>query len=137
MRQAPPLVVVVLPDRRAALAVAGCVTLAAAGLALRFLPWALLSLPLVAWLGAKAARPRERRLRFDGQQWWLLAPEWRDEVQVQLQVVIDLDGWLLLRARTATSRWARYYFPLNRAGQGSIWGQLRATLVSAPTRPHG
>ncbi|MEO3693342.1 hypothetical protein [Roseateles paludis] len=137
MRQAPPLVVVVLPDRRAAWAVAACVTLAAGGLALRFLPWALLGLPLVAWLGFRLARPAERRLRFDGQQWWLLAPGWRDEVQVNLRIAIDLDGWLLLQATAATSRWIRYYFPLNRAGQGSIWGQLRATLISAPTRPHG
>lgn len=137
MRPAPPLVVLVLPDRRAAIAVSACVTLAAAGLALRFVPWALLALPLVAWLAARTARPREHRLRFDGQLWWLQSPGWRDEVQVSLRVVIDLDDWLLLRARPAASRWRRYDFPLNRAGQGSIWGQLRATLVSAPTRPHG
>ncbi|MFO1228366.1 hypothetical protein [Roseateles sp.] len=137
MRQAPPVVVVVLPDRRAAWAVAACVTLAAGGLALRFLPWALLALPVVAWLSARAARPREHRLRFDGQQWWLQPPGVRDEVQVMLRVVIDLDDWLLLRASPVTSRWRRYDFPLNRTGQGSIWGQLRATLTSAPTRPHG
>jgi hypothetical protein len=131
MRPAPPLAVAVLPLWQAQSVVAVLTTLAAAGLAVRFAPWAALLLPLVFWLAWRQARVEERRLRWDGEQWWLQASIHQDEQAIRLQVVLDLDTWLLVRGRTAAGRGRWHYFPLNRAGQGSIWGALRATLMTA------
>ena len=90
---------------------------------------------MVAWLGA-GGTASEYRLRFDGQQWWLQPPGVREEVQVMLRVVIDLmTGCCCARSRQLRAGVAMT-FPLNRAGRQHL-GQLRATLTSAPTRPHG
>ena len=74
---------------------------------------------------------RPRRLRWDGQAWWLaeLGPDdaMQGETQVQLAVLIDLDAWLLLRAHPGP-RW----LPLSRAQQAPYWSALRATIFAAP-----
>jgi len=75
-----------------------------------------------AW---RAAAVLPRRLRWDGQAWWLAEPGRDDETAVQLAVLIDLDAWLLLRAAPGP-RW----LPLSRQQQ-SQWAALRATLFSA------
>jgi len=67
-----------------------------------------------------------RRLRWNGQAWWLAEPGHDDDTQVQLAVLIDLHTWLLLRARPGP-RW----LPLSRARQPSQ-GTLRVTLFAAP-----
>ncbi|WP_157581028.1 MULTISPECIES: hypothetical protein [unclassified Roseateles] len=71
-----------------------------------------------------------RRLRWDGQAWWLAEPGRSDEAEVQLAVLIDLDTWLLLRASPGP-RW----LPLSRRQQRAQWTALRATLFSAPQAP--
>jgi hypothetical protein len=133
MRRSPPLVIAVLPLRSTQFQVAALAACLWAGLAWRFLPWALFALPLpVAWAW-RVARVAERRLRWDGERWWLSAAVGNAEVGVQMRVVIDLGDWLLLRATPDGQRFAirHRFLPLNRAGQGAIWGALRATLVSA------
>jgi len=133
MRRTPPVVVQVLPQPAvqtvvaciAALAVGG---LAAWGVSHRSEAWpAWLAVPLsMVWAWRQAA-PLPRRLRWDGQAWWLAEPGRDDEASVQLAVLIDLDGWLLLRASPGP-RW----LPLSRRQQRAQWGALRATLFAAP-----
>jgi hypothetical protein len=126
-------VIAVLPLRSTQVLVAGLTACLALGLAWRFEPWALAVVPLcVAWAW-RTAGVAERRLRWDGERWWLGAANQTDEAGVRLRVVIDLGDWLLLRATPEAQRFAfrHRFLPLNRAGQGAIWGALRATLYSA------
>ncbi|NCT83578.1 MAG: hypothetical protein GXC94_10565 [Comamonadaceae bacterium] len=81
--------------------------------------------PIIVWAWRSAA-VLPRRLRWDGQAWWLAEPGLAEETPVQLAVLIDLDGWLLLRASPGP-RW----LPLSRKRQPA-WGALRATLFAAP-----
>ena len=132
MRRTPPVVVHVQPQPAVQAVVASIAALAAAGLAC----WAishqprawpvLLAVPVLAawaWLEA-AALPR--RLRWDGEAWWLAEPGSQQETSVRLAVLIDLDAWLLLRAHPGS-----YWLPLSRRQQPQ-WGALRATLFAAP-----
>ncbi|MFG6431963.1 hypothetical protein ACG00Y_18730 [Roseateles sp. LYH14W] len=86
----------------------------------------LLILPLASAYAWRAAAVLPRRLRWDGQAWWLADADRDEETAVQLTVLIDLDAWLLLRA-SAGPRW----LPLARRQQPH-WGALRATLFTAP-----
>ena len=135
MRRTPPVVVHLQASRAVQAVVAGIAALTVAGLAgwaLSHQPQAwpvwLVVPPAAVWAWREAAT-LPRRLRWDGQAWWLLEPGRRDETAVQLDVLIDLDAWLLLRARPGP-RW----LPVSRGQQGPHWGALRATLYSAPTR---
>jgi hypothetical protein len=131
MRRTPPVVVHLLPQPVVQGVVASLVLLAAAGLCAwacshepRAWPVWLAVLPATAW-GWRAAAVARRRLRWDGEAWWLSAPARDDETMVRLAVLIDLDAWLLLRASPGP-----HWLPLSR-GQQPQWGALRATLFSA------
>ena len=134
MRRTPPVVVQLEPQPAVQAAVALIAALAASGLAAwainhRGSAWpALLVLPFAVVWAWRAAAVLPRRLRWDGQAWWLAEPG-RDEQEtaVQLAVLIDLDAWLLLRASPGP-RW----LPLARRQQAAQWGALRATLFAAP-----
>ena len=131
MRRTPPVVVHLQPQLGVQAVVASIAALTVAGLA----AWAisheprswptLLALPLVACWAWREAAVQPRRLRWDGQTWWLAGRDGADEIQVQLAVLIDLDAWLLLRAGPG-QRW----LPLSRAQQPG-WTAFRATLFAA------
>ena len=133
MRRTPPVVVHVQASPAVQAVVASIAALAAAGLA----GWAAshqpqawplwLLAPLAAAWAWREAVALPRRLRWDGEAWWLLEPGRRDETAVQLDVLIDLDTWLLLRARPGPC-----WLALSRRQHGPYWGALRATLYSAP-----
>ncbi len=133
MRRTPPVVVQLQPQRAVQAVVACIAALAAGGLAAwamshRDAAWPLLlAVPLAAAYGWRAAAVLPRRLRWDGQAWWLTESARHEETAVQLAVLIDLDAWLLLRA-TPGPRW----LPLARRQQAEHWPALRATLFSAP-----
>lgn len=135
MRRAPPVVVQILPQPAVQAAVAFVAALATAGLvawAVSHRPsaWPLaLALPLISAWAWREARVLPRRLRWDGQAWWLSAPEADEEGEVQLEVLIDLDGWLLLCASPGP-----YWLPLSRRQHPAHWGALRATLFAAAVR---
>lgn len=122
----------------AGLVLLACVSAVAAFAAHEARCWGLLALtPLPTWLAWRAARVAPRLLQWDGQT-WRLAPAALHEPgpAIELEVAIDLDDWLLLRARTRGGHGLLRptYLPLSRTDVGPRWGQLRATLYSA--RPH-
>ena len=104
-------------------------------LSLQIVAWpavmvASLAVPLVACWAWRAAAVLPRRLRWDGEAWWLDEPGRDDGPRVQLAVLVDLDAWLLLRASPGP-RW----LPLSRRQQQTQWAALRATLFCAPRVP--
>jgi hypothetical protein len=134
MRRTPPVVVQLQPQPAMQAVVALVAALASGGL----VAWAVshleaawptsLALPFVVIWAWRAAAVLPRRLRWDGQAWWLSEPGRDDqETAVQLAVLIDLDAWLLLRAGPGP-----HWLPLARRQQVAQWGALRATLFSAP-----
>ncbi len=131
MRRTPPVVVQLQPQPAVQAAVALVAALASGGLAAWVLSctlsaWpTLFAVPAAVAYAWRAAAVLPRRLRWDGQAWWLAEPGRDDETAVQLAVLIDLDAWLLLRAAPGP-RW----LPLSRQQQ-SQWAALRATLFSA------
>lgn len=135
-RRTPPVVVQLAPQPRLQALVAFIALLAAGGLS----AWAVshqtsawpvwLAVPPLAGWAWRAAAVLPRRLRWDGEAWWLAEPGRDDEAAVQLGVLIDLDHWLLLRAEPGP-RW----LPLSRHQQAPHWTALRATLFAAPQRP--
>ena len=135
MRRTPPVVVHVQPQRAVQAVVALIAVVTSTSLAFWAMShvaaaWPLLALvPVAAAWGWREAAPLPRRLRWDGEAWWLTEPSTDDETPVRVDVLIDLDRWLLLRA-TPGPRW----LPLARAQQVSTWGALRATLHAAPVR---
>lgn len=109
-----------------------------------------LVLPVVGWLTWHCSASAHQTLRWDGQRWCLLAPGLAaDGIAVQPQLVLDLDGWVMLRLlpmahdgerRLADapliSRWR--YLRLSRADMpSSAWPLLRATLYSSVVRKSG
>lgn len=131
MRRTPPVVVQLLPQPAVQAAVVLLAVLAAGGLAVwacshQPQAWPLwLAVPLAAGYAWRAAAVLPRRLRWDGEAWWLAAPGRDDETAVQLAVLIDLDAWLLLRASPGPC-----WLPLSRRQQPQ-WSALRATLFAA------
>jgi len=138
VRQAPPVgvtcscggawrAVQALLAGGAAAAFAGwAVLLAAAG--------AALALPAAGGAAAVAAaamwrrpRPRPVSLRWDGERW--LADGHAGEVNVML----DLGGWMLLRWRPAAGR--PLWLALPAAEAGPAWPALRAALFSPAAWP--
>lgn len=136
MRRTPPVALVVQPQPAVQAVVAFIVALAMAGLAAlatshqpRAWP-ALLAVPVAAAWAWREAAALPRRLRWDGEAWWLAEPgHGGDETAVQLAVLIDLDRWLLLRA-SPRPRW----LALAHHQHAAHWGTLRATLFSAPAK---
>lgn len=132
MRRTPPVVVQLQPQPALQAVVALIAALTVGGLATWAIShepraWpALLAIPVAAFWGWREAAVMPRRLRWDGQAWWLAEPGRDDETPVRLAVLIDLDSWLLLRAGPGP-RW----LPLSQAQQPT-WTALRATLFAAP-----
>jgi len=105
-------------------------------------------LPLLVWLSMamawRCAQIRPRRLRWDGQAWWLLdLGEGPDEIQVQIEVLFDFGACVLLRTRPQLrqTRLRRVflpfrYIPLFQAGQAQ-WALLRACLYSTRSEYSG
>ncbi|MDT9001282.1 hypothetical protein RQP53_18530 [Paucibacter sp. APW11] len=108
-----------------------------------------LAMPLCLLAGLAYALWRWRHpeppweLAFDGQQWWL-RPAGRlalDARPVQLERLMDLDGWLLLGLRPLQgshepagwrSHWrGRLYLGLSRRAHSLQWQQLRVVLQLA------
>ena len=132
MRRTPPVVVHVQPQPVVQAVVALIVTLAGVGLACWVIShearaWpALLAVPALAAYAWREAAALPRRLRWDGETWWLAEPDRQEETAVQLAVLIDLDAGLLLRAHPGPC-----WLPLSRRQQAQ-WGAPRATLFAAP-----
>lgn len=136
MRRTPPVVVQLAPQPAVQAVVALLALVASGGLA----GWAvshhagswpaLLAVPPIVLWGWRAAAVLPRRLRWDGEAWWLAEPHSDDDTAVQLSVLIDLDTWMLLHA-TPGPRW----LPLSRHQQAAHWTALRATLFAAPQVP--
>lgn len=131
MRRTPPVVISLRPQWVVQSLVAVIAVLAVGGVAAwgighdsRVWPVVLMTPFAAVWAWREAA-VLPRRLRWDGQAWWLAEPGCDGELQVQLSVLIDLDTWLLLRVMPG-----RRWLPLSRAGQPA-WGALRATLFAA------
>jgi len=133
MRRTPPVVVQLQPQPAVQAVVALIAALASGGVAAWALShhafvWpALLAVPLAVLYAWRAGAVLPRRLRWDGQAWWLAGSDRDEETAVQLAVLIDLDAWLLLRAYPGP-RW----LPLARSQQAPHWTALRATLFAAP-----
>ena len=133
MRRTPPVVVQLEPQPAVQAAIALIAALASAGLAAwaishRGSAWpTLLVLPFVDVWAWRAAAVRPRRLRWDGQAWWLAVSDRDEETAIQLAVLIDFDAWLLLRASPGP-----FWLPLARSQQAPHWTALRATLFAAP-----
>jgi hypothetical protein len=132
MRRTPPVAAQLQSQRVTQAVIASIAALAAGGLAAwavshHLYAWpALLVAPGAAFWAWRTSAVRPRRLRWDGQAWWLAEPGRDDEARVQLAVLIDLGAWLLLRAEPGP-----VWLPLSRSQQPQ-WGALRATLFSAP-----
>ncbi len=132
MRRTPPVVVHLEPQPAVQAVVALLAAMTAGGLSAWLVShhpsaWPLLlATPLAAGWAWRRAAVAPRRLRWDGQGWWLSPPGSDDETAVQLAVLIDLDTWLLLCA-TPGPRW----LPLCRRQHRAQWTVLRATLFAA------
>jgi hypothetical protein len=133
MRRSPPIVILVQRQPAMQAVVASIAALAAAGLACwgishqaQAWPMLLLVPAAAAWAWRESAA-LPRRLRWDGEAWWLAHPDASDETAVRLAVLIDLDDWLLLRASPG-----RHWLALARHQHAPYWGALRATLFAAP-----
>ena len=131
MRRTPPVHALLQPQPVVQALVAALVALALAGVVAtaaahdgRAWP-AFCLLPLAAAWAWRQAAVQPRRLRWDGEVWWLQERPGADEIAVQLSVLIDLDTWLLLLARPGPC-----WLPLSR-GQQPHWQALRATLFAA------
>lgn len=72
-------------------------------------------------------RPAAAELRWDGQRWTV------DGTDAEVDVMLDLGGWLLLRARPAAG--AGRWLPLSRRDAGPAWHALRAALFSRSAPP--
>ena len=88
--------------------------------------WLTPLIPAVSFFAWKLARVQPRQLQWDG-QCWRLAPATAREPgpPVRLELLMDLQSWLLLRAN------GRIYLPLSQRKHAAHWGMLRATLYSA------
>ena len=136
MHRTPPVVVHLQAQRAVQAAVALVGLMASGGLSAwavshhpqawaAWLTW--LIMPVVTMWAWQESAVLPRRLRWDGEAWWLTEAGLSDEVRVRLAVLIDLDTWLLLRASPGP-RW----LPLSSHQQAGHWGALRATLFAAP-----
>jgi hypothetical protein len=144
MRSTPPAVEVTLaPGRRERRLVAAVYAMAASLLAAWLathsaLPalalWPAAGL-LGAWLGSRAVQPMGGRLRWDGQCWWLVRPLEAAHPLHRVDLMMDLGGWVLLRAAAAPGgrrlmpgRWCG----ISRRDAGTSWHGLRLALYQGP-----
>jgi hypothetical protein len=140
MRSTPPAVEVTLaPGRREQWLVA-----AAHAMAVSFLgawlaehagapvvaAWALAGV-VGAWLGLKVLQPMVGALRWDGECWWHLPYAEGAHPLHRVDLMMDLGGWVLLRARA--ERGQRRLLPghwcgISRRDAGHGWHGLRLAL---------
>lgn len=86
---------------------------------------------LAGALLAQVWRTPRRRLRWDGQIWWLASPASADARRGQLAVALDLGVWLLLRfERDAGPRPRRAWLALQKRDLAADWHALRCALYS-------
>jgi hypothetical protein len=86
------------------------------------------------WLLLIPARPTD--LRWDGTRWLVAlhgAPAQAAE-PVELDVALDLGGWMLLRLRTGTAGAPRrvLWLPVEREALGADWHPLRCAVHAGP-----
>ena len=147
MRSTPPAVEVTLaPGRREQGLVAALHALAfalvGAWMASRHAVTMLLVWPfagvLGAWLGRKALQPLRGTLRWDGQTWWHGPHPEAAHPLHSVDLMMDLGGWMLLRARAEPAfrrlrpgRWCG----LSRRDVGAAWHGLRLALYHGAGAP--
>jgi hypothetical protein len=141
MRSTPPAVEVTLASGRreqqvVAAAHGMALALVGAWLALHSgvvppLPAAAATAVLGSWLGLWVLRPMRGSLRWDGQCWWQLDQAGAAKPLRRLELMMDLGGWVLLRARAGQGprrllpgRWCG----ISRQDAGSSWHSLRVAL---------
>ena len=147
MRSAPPAVDVPLPSGRRERCLVAALHGAAAALVsawacarwggLELLAWPLAGIA-GAWLGFFVLAPLQGRLRWDGECWWQLPPEGPALRLHRLDLMIDLGGWMLLRARSGGPRaWAApgRWCAVAAADVPSCWHGLRLALYHGPASP--
>ena len=137
MRAAPPVQMACGRDRRWSATVAALTALSAATLAAWLgwqarwwegppaLQWTLapaIAAVLGGWTWHRLQRSPERRLVWDGSAWTL------DEAPAQVELMIDLGDWLLLRV-TTTADGRALWLPLGFGGRGGA-------APSASARPN-
>ena len=103
---------------------------------------------LAAWLGWRALQPMRGVLRWDGQAWWHVPHAEAAHPLHSVDLMMDLGGWMLLRARAEpvsrrlrSGRWCG----IRHADVGVAWHGLRLALyhgrgalaVGAPDRTAG
>jgi hypothetical protein len=144
MPSAPPAVDVVLASgRREQRLVAAAYAVAAAILG-AWLAWhadvpPTVLAPLAAVLGGVFGQfmiqPMHGKLRWDGGQWWHLPVAGAERPLHSLDLMMDLGGWLLLRARQGDSpRWSMGggWCGISSRDAGSAWHGLRVALYQGP-----
>ena len=157
MWSTPPAVEVTLASgrrERGMVAVLHAVAFALLGswMASRLAMPALLAWPvaglLAAWLGWHAVQPMRGMLRWDGKAWWYAQQPEAAHPLHSVDLMMDLGGWMLLRARAEPvsrrlqpGRWCG----IRHADVGVAWHGLRLALyhgrgamaAAAPDRTAG
>jgi hypothetical protein len=160
MRSTPPAVELTLASGRreqrivaAMYAVAASLLgawLAALGSVPALAVWPLAAV-LGAWLGLNALRPMVGSLCWDGQWWWHVRHAGAARALHRVDLMMDLGGWLLLRARAGQGPGGLLpgsWCGISRQDAGSSWHGLRLALhqgaagasvstASAPDRTSG
>ncbi|HYE70749.1 MAG TPA: hypothetical protein VD932_04410 [Aquabacterium sp.] len=96
-----------------------------------------LAAALGGWLGLHMLRPMRGRLRWDGERWWHLPGAGTEHPLHSLDLMMDLGGWLLLRARLREGRrWPMrgHWCGISSHDVGSAWHGLRVALYQGPVR---
>ena len=132
--------------RAGTLLLTACVVAAFCGWAWQWFPvdsrmtWlALAVMTLAVGLGASLWRVAPVSLKFDGSNWLLWNPDraGREPIVGDVEVCLDLGGWMLLRfvpgAKTAgvRSRW----LPVQRSEVNTRWHALRCAIYSSRPAP--
>ncbi len=147
MRSTPPAVEVTLPPGRreqglvAALYGSACALLGAwiashAEVPLVF-AWPVAG-ALGGWLGWRAVKPMGGLLRWDGQGWWSGSDAGAAHPLHSVDLMMDLGGWMLLRARAEpVPRRLRpgCWCGIGRHDAGAAWHGLRLALYHGTGAP--
>lgn len=85
-------------------------------------------------LALPAAAMPPRRLRWDGQRWYVGGPGGLDEQAGEVRVMLDLSFMMLLRfeAEGGSWLWPTCWLAVRRQRLAAPWGDLRRTVYSAP-----
>jgi hypothetical protein len=145
MRSTPPAVEITLASGRREQGLVAAVHAVAAALVGAWLGArgggpVLAAWPIAAMLGAglglKAFRPMRGSLRWDGQCWWHVPHTGAAHPLHRVDLMMDLGGWVLLRARAeqAPGRLVpEGWCGVSRRDAGSGWHALRVALYQGPT----